>query len=103
MKDLVQSAVRKHALACSATHKRGRFTRIGEDFLIEVESDVEAIVRELNAKIPLTLEAVSTEEVFVTGAMLEKLKAAMNGVVARIIQNKIARQPSVGCTAGRTR
>lgn len=103
MSDLIQSSLKKHALACSVAHKRGRFTRVGSDFLEEVEADVEAIVRELNAKVPLTLDAVATEEVFVTGAMVEKLKTAMNGVVARVIQNKIARQPSVGCTAGRTR
>lgn len=103
MSYLNQSAIRKHALACSVVHKGGRFTRTGQDFIDEVEADVEAIIRELRAKIPASLAVTPTKEIFVTGALTEKLKTALNEVIARVIQNKVARQPTCGQTLGRTR
>jgi hypothetical protein len=103
MSDQNNTAHKKHALACSEACKRGKFTRVGADFVSEVEADVEAIVRKFRNEVPLTQSAVPTDETFVTGALAEKLKEALNEIVARVIQNKMCRQPSVGVTAGRTR
>lgn len=100
---LNRSAVKKHALICSFARKGGRFTRVGEDFLIEVEVDVEALVRKALVTGYITEASVKTEDTFVTGALVDRLKEVLNTAVAQIIENKVARQPSVGCTLGRTR
>ena len=49
---LNETAIRDHALRCSARFKCNRFTRVGQDFLDEVQADVEAMVRELRNKFP---------------------------------------------------
>lgn len=105
MSDLNQSAIRKHALDCSAKTRGGKFTRVGQDFLDEVEAEVEALVREIRNKYPISgfHPEVITDEGFVTGPLLERIREPLNRAIARLIQNKIGKQPSVGCTAGRTR
>lgn len=104
MSDLNISAVKKHALACSVANRGAKFSRVGQDFIDEVCAEVEALVRELNVRFPVKeRDIVCTPEVFVTGPLLEKLRDPLNAAIARIIQNKVQRQPSVGVTLGRTR
>lgn len=105
MSDLNQSAIKKHALACSKAKRAGRFTRVGSDFLDELTTEVETIVRDLCAVRfhIMAEEVVVTEEKFVTGALANKLAAAMNQAIGRIIQQKVQRQPSVGKTLSRTK
>jgi hypothetical protein len=105
MSDLNQSAIRKHALACAQAHRNGRFTRVGQDFMDEVNAEVEAIVRDLaHTRFPTQIHApLESPEQFVTGPLLEKVREALNSAIARLIQNKVGKQPSVGCTLGRTR
>lgn len=105
MGDINISALKKHALACSKAHRNNRFTRVGSDFIEEVCVDVEAIIRELHhTRFPVQIhEALTTKEGFVTGPLLEKVRTALNAAVARLVQNKVAKQPSVGTTLGRTR
>jgi len=100
-----RSAVKAHALKCSAERRAGKFTRVGTAFFDEVEADVEAMVRELRNKCPMSSERVAPDEgvVFVTGDLLEKVRAEFDAAIARIIQNKVMRQPSVGCTLQNTR
>ncbi len=101
---LNESAIRSHALRCSARFKANRFTRVGEDFLDEVKADVEAVLRELRSKAPTQMfEPLATDELFVTGALQERAASVFNNLVARIIQNKVQRQPSCGKTLSRTR
>lgn len=105
MSELNISATKKYALKCSAAKRAGKFTRVGGEFLAELEADVESVIRDLrNSRFPIPEgEQVPTEENLVTGAMVEKLRDALNCAVARIIQAKVQRQPSVGSTLGRTR
>jgi len=100
------TAVRAHALRCSAKFKGSRFTRVGQDFLDEVEADVEALVRTLRVQSPtMTFSPLEPDKKggCVTGALRDKVAAELNRLVCRIIQNKTQRQPSVGKTLGRTR
>lgn len=102
---LNKAAVREHALACSKQFRNGKFTRIGEDFLHELGYDIEALIRELQNKHP-TLHAPllnADPDRFLTPDLRAKLEEAVGHLVARMIQNKIQRQPSVGCTLGATR
>lgn len=98
------TAIKNHALRCSASYRAGKFTRVGQDFIDEVFTDVECVLRELRNKSNQTIHPVlEPNEVFVKGALLDKFQLEFDRVVARIIQNKVQRQPTVGCTLGRTR
>jgi len=103
---LNESAIRAHALACSAKFKLGRFTRVGQDFLDEVSADVEAIIRDLRSKQTTKLfEPLEPDEKSscVTGALSDKVSVELNRLICRMIQNKVSSQPSCGKTIGRTR
>lgn len=104
MNNINESALKRHALECSKANRSGRFTRVGADFISEVEAEVEALVRDLrNTRFPVQVNApLATEECFVKEALLEKVKDALNQAIARIIQQRVQRQPSVGTTLGRT-
>jgi hypothetical protein len=103
---LNESALRAHALACSAKFKGGRFTRVGQDFLDEVSADVEAIIRDLRSKQSTKLfEPLEPDEntSCVTGALSAKVAIELNRLICRLIQNKVQSQPSCGKTLSRTR
>lgn len=101
-----RSAVKDHALKCSKEKRAGKFTRVGEDFIAELEADIEVLLRE-----PLAKAFVDNSELvqpaegtrFITGELLERLGESLNAAIPRMIQKKVARQPSCGCTLGRTR
>jgi hypothetical protein len=103
---LNESAIRAHALRCSEKFRGGRFNRVGQDFLDEVSADVEALVRNIRNQHPTQLyEPLEPAEnsSCLTGALLGKVGAALNGLVCRMIQEKVRRQPTCGKTLGRTR
>lgn len=101
---LNESALRSHALRCSARFRANKFTRVGEDFINEVKADVEAVLRELREKAkPQLHEPLEPQETFVTGLLQDRATEILNSLVGRIVQNKVQRQPSCGKTLGRTR
>lgn len=101
---LNEASLRAHALDCSKRFRAGKFTRVGQDFIDEVHADVEALIRELRNKWPTTVhEPIVLNNGLVTGLLCDKVKEALNGAIARLIQNKVQRQPTVGKTLGRTR
>lgn len=106
MRLLNESAIREHALECSKRYKNGRFTRVSEAFINEVTTEVEAIIREFHARWGnnLVFEPLSPVNGtrFVTGAMLDKLHEALDISIAKLIQRKVERQPSMGKTIDRT-
>ena len=101
---LNKSAIKQHALNC-AQRLRPKFTRVGQDFIDEVEADVESFVRGLRTDSMKDVAASGVLEPvddFLTGALIEKLKPIINRQVARIIQSKVWRQ-TAGVTLGATR
>lgn len=100
---LNESAIRAHALACSKKYRAGKFTRVGEDFITEVAIDVENLVRNIRSKDLTIHPALPVEGTFTTGALMDKIQVNLNDLIGRIIQNKVQKQPSCGCTLGRTR
>jgi hypothetical protein len=95
------TAIKEHALRCSKETRAGKFDRVGADFLDGVETDIESVIRALVNSAPLADGFAPVEKgsaCFVTGAMADKLAAAMNLVVARIIQKRVHRHPSLGKT-----
>jgi hypothetical protein len=101
---LNESAIRDHALACSKAYRAGKFTRVGQEFIDEVKADTEALVRELRSKYQ-TLHPVLDpgNKGFTTGALSDRIMHELNHVIGRMVQNKVQKQPSCGCTLSRTR
>lgn len=98
------SAIRAHALECSNKIKGGKFTRVGQDFIDEVQADIECLVREIKNKYPVQVhEPVPCDLKFTTGALMDRIEEALNLAIPRLIQNKVQRQPSCGKTLSRTR
>lgn len=111
---LNESAIKNFALRCSRTYRAGKFRRVGQDFIDEVNTDVDCLLREIRGKYqntmnPLlaqgqTLENGCADDIFIVkGAFLIKLETEVNRAICRLIQCKVQRQPTVGCTLGRTR
>lgn len=103
---LNESAIHNHALACSKQFRAGKFTRVGEDFQNEVRADVESFIRELRNKWPVNLDPplpLPEESSCVTGALSAKVMSELNAAIARLVQNKVKKQPSVGVTLRATR
>lgn len=102
---LNESAIHAHALECSRRYRAGKFTRVGQDFMDEVKTDVDNLIRNVRNQIQ-TLHPViepEKEKCFITRALCDKVMGEMNRLIGRIIQNKIQRHPTVGKTLGRTR
>jgi len=97
-----RNAVKRHALKC-AKQTKPRFTRVGVEFLDEVEADVEALLRKIDGSSPILHRPLEPDASFVTCNFMAKVAARMNEVIASIIQRKVERQPSVGKTLNRTR
>lgn len=98
------AAIKEHALRCSKHFRAGKFTRVGEDFIEEVFTDVECLVRELRNKYPVSMhDPLETTLAFTKGALMDKIQHELNRGIGRLIQNKVQRQPTVGVTLGRTR
>jgi hypothetical protein len=101
-----RSAVKTHALKVSKALRAGKFTRVGEAFLEEVEVDAESLIREIRVKFATGMrDPVLPDEGtnFVTGEMLEAIKRELDFALARLVQNKVQRHPSVGCTLRNSR
>lgn len=101
---LNESAVHKHALACAKSFRSGKFERVGRDFQEEVRVDVEAFLRELRNKWPTILhEPLNENSSCATGALADKVMFEVENAIARLIQNKVQKQPSCGVTLRATR
>lgn len=98
-----RTAVHEHALRCSKAIRAGKFTRVGEAFLDEVDAEVERMVREIRNKYPVDeLVPDPSTSPYVTGLLMEKLRDEFNAAVARIVQRKVRAHPSCGCTLQNT-
>jgi len=97
------AAVKRHALNCSNLFRSGKFHRVGEDFLTEIEAGAEAMVRGIGSAQKTTLhDPAATEEDFLTPELREAILREANALIGRLIQNTVQKQPSVGKTLGRT-
>lgn len=101
---LNESAIRAHALQCSKQFRAGKFTRVGQDFIDEVKTDVECLVRNIRGQTPVNLdEPLESAVHFATGELIQRMHDELDRLIGRIIQNKVKRQPTVGVTLSRTR
>lgn len=99
MRILNQTAIRDHALACSKQIRGGKFSRVSESFISEIQLDFEAFVRSLEAKYPPKIHGNLPHTLkFVTGELLDKLSPLLDNAIARLIQRRVEQHPSVGFT-----
>jgi len=90
-RDYNEAVIRRYALKVSEETRAGKYTRVSEQFIIDVEAEVEALLRKLrqpavafNGKI---VDVPEGEE-FLTGAGKKKLAEATNIAIASIIHRK---------------
>jgi hypothetical protein len=100
MRHLNRAAIKEHALECSKKCKNGKFKRVGSDFIDEVEAEIEAVVRKISASEPKpgVFPTVQTELKFATGELAGTVRDRLNDLIARVVQHKVERQPSIGQT-----
>jgi hypothetical protein len=97
----VESNVKKYALACSSQNRAGKFTRVSQDFLTDIEAEVDNLCRQIESKVrePLHKPPQGVEELrLITGHAMDKCRDRLEAALRKVIQNKIQGTPSVGCT-----
>ena len=81
-------AIKRQGLRVSNEIRNGKFTRVGKTFVEEVIAEIENDLRRMEAPLSGALKTVETDENFLTGKGLARLKAAFNKRIAREIQRK---------------
>lgn len=92
-----RSTVKAYALKVSAERRAGTFTRVSEEFLIAVEAQVEAAIRQLAPPVESPVLPDDDRE-FITGRALDNIREKLNDRARAIIQGKVMRHPTIGCT-----
>lgn len=87
-----RSAVKALALKVSREHRANKFTRVSEEFLTQVEADVNAAIRAVD------LQSVDVEENLITGEALTQIRKRLNQRAYSLVFKRVMRHPSLGCT-----
>jgi hypothetical protein len=93
-----RSAVKKYALKVSAAKRAGKFTRVSEEFLTQVEADLDSGIRGIGMMAYPTDIVDSDEARFITGQAVKKAEERLNMLATVIIHRKVMRHPTIGCT-----
>ena len=99
------SAIKVHALKCSEILRAGHFERVGTDFINDIQAETEALIRKFNSlylpPIHPVIPALGWQgdpASFATGLLMERLREALDQCIARMIQSKVQRHPTIGKT-----
>lgn len=98
---IIESHVRHYMLCCSAANRAGKFTRVSAEAIVEVNSLVDSVIRQIESKIPeplMNLPATPDIHRLITGYAMDKCRDRLEAAVRKIIANKVQRTPSVGVT-----
>ena len=90
------SATKRHALLCSQKLRAGKFSRVGEDFIQQIEAALEGTARVLAHSV--TTEILPTAEYFLTPAGERAVLDAVNAWIAKAVQKRVKAHPSLGKT-----
>lgn len=94
-----RSAVKKYALRVSMLKRAGKFTRVSEEFVINVESALDSSIRQLAvADMTEMVEPDPGVDWFITGQAVKKTEERLNMLARVIIHRAVMRHPSLGCT-----
>jgi hypothetical protein len=94
------SLIKKQALACSRLRRANKFTRVGADFLQQVEAEIDAHLRKLHASPDQLVvgELVEPVAILYTPDAKERILAAFNRLIAARVQSRVHSHPSIGKT-----
>lgn len=100
--DFNRAAIKRQALLVSEKTRRGKFTRVSEEFFNTIEAEVESQFRRMRAELgavsaPLGTVNPPEGEKFLTGAGERKLVDNFNIWMAREIQRRV-NATRTGCT-----
>lgn len=101
MRILNQTAIRDHALTCSKQIKGGKFDRVSESFIDEIQMEVEALIRSFESRYPAKTHGDVDPQInfgFSTRQLFAKLQPILDRAIGRLIQRKVEQHPSVGAT-----
>jgi hypothetical protein len=90
---LNRSAVKKYALEMSKQYRNGKFTRVSQEFLADIETEAEVAIRSLAYESP-----TATAGDFVTRFSLERAREKLNTHLSGLIEKKVRRHPTLGVT-----
>ena len=96
-----RSAVKAHALKCSTELRAGKFERVGEEFFVGVQAQLESLVHTINGKFVSSHHKdlpVDDSVSYVSGEFVNRVRNALDNAVARAIQRAVESHPSVGKT-----
>jgi len=97
----VESNVREYALACSKATRAGKFKRVSQEFLDDVEAEVDCLLRQIESKVrePLNAGPTDCDDVrIIYGQAAELAHRRLEAAVRKIIRNKVQGTPSCGIT-----
>lgn len=102
----VASNVKEYALACSKANRAGKFKRVSQEFLDDVEAEVDCIIRQIESKVreplhpklPLLLGPLGEDVRLITGYAAERAHLRLEAAIRKIIANKVQGTPSCGIT-----
>lgn len=92
-----RSAVKAFALKVSRERRAGKFTRVSEEFLTQVEADVNATIRRINS-CDSSVEPEQDKSVFITGEAACRMREMLNKEAQSLIARRVMRHPSLGVT-----
>jgi hypothetical protein len=99
---LNRSAVKAFALQVSKEKRGGKFTRVSEQFIDDIEANIDATIRNLANAYGVSVDEYTApdQEIssFTTGRAQVKLRTMLEVAACKIIQLKVRRHPSIGVT-----
>jgi hypothetical protein len=100
----VASSVKEYALACSKANRAGKFKRVSQEFLDDIEAEVDCILRQIESKVREPLHApppglgLADSLRCITGFAAEAAHKRLEAAIRKIILNKVQSTPSCGQT-----
>jgi hypothetical protein len=90
--------VKRQALLVSSKLRAGKFNRVSQDFLDQVEADVDTLLRRLVMESKTQDPILAPVGKLFTPLAEDAILAFFNQRIAVIVQNRIRQHPSVGKT-----
>jgi len=97
----VESNVREYALACSKANRAGKFKRVSQEFLDDVEAEIDCLLRQIESKVREPLHdgpADYGDLRLIYGMTADLAHRRLEAAVRKIIRNKVQGTPSCGIT-----
>lgn len=98
---IIESHAREFMLLCSKANRAGKFKRVSEERLDEINALVDSVVRQVESKIPTPLHPLpATPDGYrlISAYAMDKVRDRLEAAVRKLIANKVQSTPSCGIT-----